>query len=156
MTIRCLAVLGLLLAPAAQAEALHKCTDDKGAVSIQSAPCPRGSTQVWRRETVPEPGPAPEALAARAELARAEAERAAEQARLAELARQAAEARRAEEARRASEPPVIKSDCRLAHEFNDRALSLPFLDLNEGQRARLRDWVIETCRDPDAPVAEAP
>ena len=39
----------LCLAPAARAEALYRCEDGKGAVSIQSEPCPKGMTQVWKR-----------------------------------------------------------------------------------------------------------
>ncbi len=137
------------------AEELYKCTDEKGGVAIQSEPCPKGSTQVWKREVVREPEPSPEDLAARAELARAEAERAANQARLAELERQADEVRRAEAARAAPQEPLRrKSDCRLAHEFNDQALAFPRLQLTERQKAVLKEWVVEQCRDPDAPQAE--
>lgn len=156
------AALALILAAAlgftaasAQAEELYKCTDEKGAVAIQSEPCPKGSTQVWKREVVREPEPSPEELAARAELARAEAERAANQARLAELERQDAEARRADAARAAAgDATRRKSECRLAHEFNDQALAFPRLQLTERQKAVLKEWVVEQCRDPDAPQAD--
>ena len=83
----------LLVSQLAGAEALYKCTDAKGFVSIQSEACPKGSTQVWKREATPDPAPSPEELAARAALAQAEAERIAETARLAEERRKAAQAR---------------------------------------------------------------
>ena len=154
-------LLPMLLAPAARAEALYKCTGEKGAVSIQSDPCPKGMTQVWKRDATPDPAPTPEELAARAALAEAEALRAAEQARAAEAARLAREAEAAEQARlRAAEAagqvPVRKSDCTIAHDFQDAALALDWLDLTQTQRERIRSWVIAQCRDPDAPVAEAP
>lgn len=140
--------LSCLAAPAA-AESLYRCEGEKGEVSIQSDPCPRGMRQVWKREVTPDPEPSPEELAARA-AARAEAERAAEEARRA--AREQAEAEAREREHRQE---VRKSECRLAHEFQDRAASLDdVLLLNEAQRQRLRDWVIETCRDPDAPRAD--
>jgi hypothetical protein len=155
----------LLLAPAwpalAQeaAQALYKCTDAKGGVSIQSQPCPRGSNEVWKRDTAPDPGPSAEALAARAALAQAEAERAAEAARLAELEQQQREqALAAEAAARAAEAagriPARKSECTLAHDFSDAAAAKPWLALTQAQREAIRRWVIEQCRDPDAPVAE--
>lgn len=148
-------------APPAAAESLYKCTGAQGAVSIQSEPCPRGSTQVWKREATPDPGPSAEELAARAALADAEARRTAELARQAEQERLAEEARRAAaERRRADEaagrPPERTSDCTKAHDFNDAALAKDWLELSDYQKRRLRDWVIETCRDPDAPVADAP
>lgn len=153
-------VLLAAFAPPAAAESLYKCTGAQGAVSIQSEPCPKGSTQVWKREATPDPAPSAEELAARAALAEAEALRSAElarqadQERLAEKARRAAaERRRADEA--AGRPPERTSDCTKAHDFNDAALAKDWLELSDFQKRRLRDWVIETCRDPDAPGAEA-
>jgi C4-dicarboxylate-specific signal transduction histidine kinase len=146
-------------APPAAAESLYKCTGPTGEVSIQSEPCPKGSTQVWKREATPDPAPSPEELAARAALAEAEAQRAAELARQAEEERRAEEARRAAEAQRradeaAGKPPGRTSDCTKAHDFNDAALAKDWLELSDYQKRRLRDWVIEACRDPDAPVAD--
>lgn len=150
----CMALLAAC-APPAGAEALYRCTSAQGAVSIQSEPCPKGSTQDWKREASPEPAPTPEELAARAALADAEARRVAEAARLAEEARLAAEARRAAEAQRradeaAGRPPERTSDCTRAHDFNDAALAMDWLELSETQKRRLYDWVVETCRDPEA------
>src|SRR5687767_5673147 len=90
-------VLFAVAAPAA-AESLYKCDTD-GAVTIQSEPCPRGSTQVWKRDVTPEAGPTPEEIAAKAALAAAEAQRLAEQARLAQQARIDELVRRDDEAR---------------------------------------------------------
>lgn len=153
----------VLLAGSSQAAAgtLYRCTDPQGAVSIQSDPCPRGSTQDWKREAAPEPAPSPEEIAARAALAQAEAERVAEQARLAEeqrlleLARREEAARAAAQASADSEPPARKSDCTLAHEFSDAAAAKPWLELTQAQRERIRSWVITTCRDPD-PILATP
>lgn len=161
MALRMLVLIALLLAaPGLRAEALYKCTDPKGAVSIQSDACPKGSTQVWKREATPDPGPTSEELAARAALAQAEADRAAEAARLAEAQRLAWQARRDEEARlRAAEaaagPAPRKSECTLAHDFSDAAAAKPWLELTQAQRERIQRWVIEQCRDPEAPVADS-
>jgi hypothetical protein len=45
----------LILAPAVHAGTLYKCSDPKGAVTIQSDPCPAGSTEVWKRDSAPAP-----------------------------------------------------------------------------------------------------
>jgi hypothetical protein len=160
MLTRSLVLALMLAAPMAQAEALYKCTAAGGAVSIQSDPCPKGSTQVWKRDATPDPGPTPEALAARAALAEAEAQRAAEQARLAEAARLEDLAKREAEAKRLADEaagriPDRKSECTLAHEFSDAVAAKPWLQLGDAQQRSLREWVIEQCRDPDAPVADA-
>ena len=144
-------VLFAVAAPAA-AESLYKCDTD-GAVTIQSEPCPRGSTQVWKRDVTPEAGPTPEEISAKAALAAAEAQRLAEQARLAQQARIDELVRRDDEARaRVAESegriPPRKSECTLAHEFADAANAKEWLNLSETQRSRLRTWVIEQCRDP--------
>ncbi len=156
----CLLVL-LLLAPvsAPRAEAtLYRCESPTTGTSIQSDPCPKGSTEVWRRAATPEPTPTPEELAARAAAAQAEADRIAAEARLAEEARQAAAAaRQAELARQAaagSEPAPTRSECTKAHEFNDAALAKPWLRLSDAQKLELKNWVIEQCRDPGVPVED--
>lgn len=150
----------LCVAPAARAEALYRCEDGKGAVSIQSEPCPKGMTQVWKRETAPDPEPTPEALAAQAAAAEAEAARAAEADRLAKLERLAERLEREEQARREApaapaERPPTKSECTLAHEFQEATQGMPWLELTQTQRERIRSWVIRTCRDPDGPVSDA-
>lgn len=153
----CLLATAAIASPAF-AESLYKCDTD-GAVTIQSEPCPRGSTQVWKRDVTPEQGPSAEELSARAALAAAEAQRLAEQSRLAEQARIDDLVRRDDEARaRAAEStgriPPRKSECTLAHEFADAANAKEWLNLSETQRARLRTWVIEECRDPRGNLRE--
>ncbi|GGA66305.1 hypothetical protein GCM10011521_00490 [Arenimonas soli] len=144
-----LALCCLAAAAPAAAESLFKCTDAQGAVSILSEPCPAGSTQVWKRDATPEPGPSVEELAARAALAEAEARRAAEEARLAEAARLAEEQRlQAEAQARAEEAagsPRRKSECTQAHEFSESVLEKQWLRLTEAQRAELRAWVVAQC-----------
>lgn len=155
MEFRPILLIALLLAsPIAAAEALYKCTDPKGAVSIQSEPCAQGSTQVWKREATPDPSPTPEELAARAALAQAESDRIAETARLAQERRMAAQARlddekRLREAVASAIPTERKSECTKAHDFNDTAAQLAWLELTQLQRERMKRWVIEQCRDPE-------
>jgi hypothetical protein len=50
-------LLAVIVAPAASAGDLYKCADAKGATTIQSDPCPAGSTQVWKRDSAPAPQP---------------------------------------------------------------------------------------------------
>jgi hypothetical protein len=150
----------LLCPPGARAESLYKCTGEKGAVSIQSEPCPKGMTQVWKRDTAPDPEPTPEERAAQAAAAEAEAVRAAEAARLANLEQLAERLARQDQAREAaaSAPapaPATKSECTLAHDFQDATKDMPWLELTQTQRERIRSWVIRTCRDPDGPVRDA-
>lgn len=155
MNLRPILLAALLLGPsAAAAEALYKCTDPKGAVSIQSEPCAKGSTQVWKREATPDPAPSPEEMAARAALAQAESERIAETTRLAEQRRREAQARidddkRLRDAVASAVPSQRKSDCTRAHDFNDTAAKLDWLEMTQLQRERLKRWVIEQCRDPE-------
>ncbi len=144
----------VLASPLAAAEALYKCSDPLGAVSIQSEPCPKGSSQVWKREATPDPAPSPEELAARVALAQAEADRIAETARLAEQRRLDAQARADEEKRlreavASDVPPPRKSECTKAHDFHDMAITLAWLDLNQAQREGIKRWVVQQCRDPD-------
>ncbi len=144
----------LLVSPMAAAEALYKCTDPQGAVSIQSEPCAKGSSEVWKREATPDPEPSQEEWAARTALAQAEAQRIAETARLAEQRRLDAQARidddkRLREAVASAVPPPRKSECTKAHDFNDLAGQLAWLELTQAQREGIKRWVVVTCRDPD-------
>ena len=43
-------MLCCVAAPAWADDVLYKCVDGKGAVSIQSAPCPKTSKEVWKRD----------------------------------------------------------------------------------------------------------
>ena len=56
----------LLAAPHANSAALYKCTGpQKAAISIQSAPCPAGSKQIWVRDGTPDPPPTEQQVAAK-------------------------------------------------------------------------------------------
>ena len=94
--------------------------------------------------------------AARAEADRIEAEsRLAQQARIDELIRRDDEAR-ARAAEAAGQIPERKSECTLAHEFNDAANAKEWLNLSQTQRDRLRAWVIDKCKDPLGRPLDAP
>lgn len=55
MHIRISVLALLLVAPVADAGMLYKCSSAKGAVTIQSDPCPTGSTEIWKRDSTPAP-----------------------------------------------------------------------------------------------------
>lgn len=56
----------LLAATSANAAALYKCTGpQKDAISIQSAPCPAGSKQIWVRDGTPDASPTEQQVAAK-------------------------------------------------------------------------------------------
>jgi len=147
-----LALAGLCLLPLpALADTLYKCVDAAAIPSIQSEPCGKGQTQVWARETAPEPPPTPEQLAAA--QARAEAQ---ERARVEEQARQQAEdeARRvAAEAQKAQgdAPPVSPAaappsdSCDQAKDFVAQVRAKPWLQMDEAQMQRLYGWVTQEC-----------
>ena len=50
-------------AVAAERSELFKCIDAAGVTSIQSEPCAKGSTVVWRRDATPEAKPTPDQAA---------------------------------------------------------------------------------------------
>ena len=157
MTKRCgawLALAGLCLLPLpAAADTLYKCVDAAAIPSIQNEPCGKGQTQVWARETAPEPPPTPEQLAAA--QARAQAQ---ERARVEEQARLQAEedARRvAEEAKKTeadtptgtpAPPPV--DPCDEAKAFVAQVRAKPWLQMDDAQMQRLYGWVTQECAAP--------
>ena len=56
----------LLAATSANTAALYKCTGpQKDAISIQSAPCPAGSKQIWVRDGTPDASPTEQQVAAK-------------------------------------------------------------------------------------------
>ena len=143
----------LLLAPLpAAADTLYKCIDAQGFTTIQQEPCAKGATQVWKRDTAPEPPPTPEQLAAA--QAREEA-RAQERARRAEAERLAYEAEAAR-AKQAAAPPPAEAPppppvdkCDDAKALAARLRGLPWLELNDGQKQRMFGWVAQQCSDDD-------
>jgi hypothetical protein len=159
----------------AAADKLYKCVDAAGITTIQNSACPKGQTQVWARETAPEPPPTPEQLAAaqarRDELDRAAAERAVRDAEAAkqaaieeELAQADAAARRARKeagpeapdidtsapAEAAAEPPADAESredaCKDAKAFVTSLRAKPWIDLNRAQWQRVYGWVVQQCR----------
>lgn len=156
MTIsRAAAVLIVLLfaTPAAQAATLYKCVSPSGLESIQSDPCPKGATLVWKRDATPEPLPTPEqaaALQARRDRESADAR----------LMSQVAGTSRLEAPVAAPAPPpppvvskpsvdVPKGPCRLANEFSADLRAKPWLEMRDDQLRRLSDWVATQCREPE-------
>jgi len=146
-----LAFAGLCVLPwPAAADTLYKCLDAAAIPSIQNTPCGKGQTQVWARETAPEPPPTPEQVAAA--QARAEAQ---ERARVEEQARRQAEeeaGRVAEEAKKAQgdtppEPPAPppSDPCDEAKAFVAQVRAKPWLQMDEAQMQRLYGWVTQQC-----------
>ena len=151
-------MLLFVLAPgSALAQSLYRCVTPAGAVSIQSDPCPAGSTQVWKRDATPEPERTPEQLAAiAAQQARIEQDARA-LSRMAGTAHAPLEPTPAPVAAPVATPaPVVAPEpapptgpCRSAHEFATTARGHTWLELSDAQRYRMDEWVAQQCRDPE-------
>ena len=149
---------GLLLlaaaAPVAAAETaeLFKCVDAAGVTSIQSEPCAKGSTQVWRRDATPEPEPTPE------QAAQAQARRERDQRAVRELS---ADLQRTLKPRPTPAPattaatagatdaatPASAADrCVVAQEFAAQLRDKTWLALSDDQVQRLYAWVARECQ----------
>jgi hypothetical protein len=134
-------------AQAADKNELFKCVDAAGVVSIQSEPCAKGSTQVWRRDATPEPTPSPE------QAAQAEARIRRDQQAVRELSeiveRKLKPVPEAELDQRRSEPPATRPEptaCEAAQDFAASLQGKPWLELSEAQTRRLYGWVSEQCK----------
>jgi hypothetical protein len=149
----------LLAAPAAAADKseLFKCVDAAGVTSIQSAPCAKGSTQVWRRDAAPEAPPTPE------QAAQAQARRERDERTVRELSQEVerklkptppVEERAPEAAAaKAGDAPADAPDrCAQAQEFAAQVREKEWLSLSEDQVRRLYGWVATQCQ----PVSSAP
>jgi len=148
----------LLWAPAAFAakNALYKCVDAAGVVSIQSESCPAGSTQAWRRDATPEPAPTPE------QTAQAEARRQRDQQTVRELSEvverklQAASAEPAATAAAPADDAAARAEkasvdaCQTAQAFAGAVREHAWLALTEDQTRRLYLWLAEQCKTPAA------
>ncbi|KFN43645.1 DUF4124 domain-containing protein [Arenimonas oryziterrae] len=141
-----------LLPPRSEAApgALYKCTDANGVTSIQSDRCPKGSVQVWKRESVPDPQPTPE------QLQQAEARRAKESADARSLSIMAGTTRETPPPAPPPPPVVVapvvpegppKGPCRTAHELEQSIRDKPWLEMRDDQLRRLNDWVVKQCTD---------
>ena len=154
------AAIGLLSAApvlAADKAELFKCVDAAGVTSIQSAPCAKGSTQVWRRDAAAEAPPTPE-QAAQAQARRERDERTVRELSQ-EVERKLKPAPPAEP--RAAEPATPKPDaapadapdrCAQAQEFAAQLREKQWLALSDDQVRRLYGWVATQCQ----PVSPAP
>ena len=154
------AVLLLLAAcePAAAADKaeLFKCADAAGGISIQSSPCAKGSTQVWRRDAAAEPAPTPEQAAqAQARLERdqqavRELSQEVERKLKPEPPKKPAPAAAAPE-ERAPAAADAPDRCAQAQEFAAQVREKTWLGLGEDQVRRLYAWVASQCQ-PVKPV----
>ena len=143
----------LLAGPAAAAQKaeLFKCEDGAGVISIQSAPCAKGSTQVWKRDATPEPAPTPE------QAAQAAARRERDQAAVRELSREVERKLKPEPEPEPTPPPAgdtVASEpaaeapdrCAQAQDFAAQVREKTWLALNEDQIRRLYAWVGSQCQ----------
>lgn len=145
-----LVLCALVAGPAAAEEKnlLFKCVDAAGAISIQSSPCAKGSTEAWRRDANAEPPPTPE------QQAQAEAKRQRDLQTVRELSEQvdrrlaakkepppAPAADRKDEA--AAAPP---DRCTQAQDFAAQLRDKQWLALSEDQTRRIYAWVSEQCK----------
>jgi hypothetical protein len=159
-----LAAATMLAAPVAGAaanknNALYKCVDGAGVTSIQSYPCPAGSTQAWRRDAPSEPAMTPE------QAAQADAKRIRDQQTVRELsaivdkklqvASGAAPAPTPEPAPvlaevdpQAAREAASVDACQGAQAFAASVREKSWLGLSEEQVRRVYGWVAEQCKLP--------
>lgn len=146
------AALLLVVTGPAAADALYKCVDAKGVTSLQSSPCAKGLTQVWKRDSSPEPPQTPEQqaqLQARRQEIADTARAMAELAGTADLNKPVAAPPPPPPAL-VAEPtaPVVKGPCRQAHELQDLLRENDWLELTEGQQRKLDNFVSVQCQEP--------
>jgi hypothetical protein len=146
-----LVVTGLLvLAPttasAAEKSELFKCVDAAGVTSIQSEPCAKGSTVVWRRDATPEPEPTPDQAA----LAEAKRLRDMQTVReLSEIVERRSRPQPPEPVEEAKPKPAEAKPltaCESAMEFSASVRDKQWLALTDDQMQRIYRWVAEQCK----------
>lgn len=135
-------------ARAADKAELFKCVDAASVVSIQSEPCAKGSTQVWRRDATPEPAPSPDQAALAEAKVRRDQQTVRELSEIVErklkpVPEPEPDTRRVEAPSR-SEPTA----CEAAQDFAASLQGKPWLELTETQTRRLYGWVSEQCKSP--------
>jgi len=146
-----LAAAGLLSwlpasALAADKSELFKCVDAAGVTSIQSEPCAKGSTVVWRRDATPEPKPTAD------QAALAEAKRLRDMQTVRELSEiverrsrpQPPEPVEEEKPKTAEAKPLTA--CESAMEFSASVRDKQWLALTDDQMQRIYRWVAEQCK----------
>ena len=141
------AVLAMPAFAADKENALYKCVDKAGVISIQSASCPAGSTQAWRRDMSAQPAAAPEPSAP-PETRRPPPER--EPAQAVDTRPSAPPAAPSAPAR--DEEAQAIDDCQAAQEFAGAVREKQWLDLSEEQVRRLYGWVAQQCKTPSRPI----
>ncbi len=144
---------GTLTASAAQAGDLYKCSDKSGQVSIQSEPCAKDATQVWKRDAAPELPPTSAQQQALQERRAREASEARQLSRMAGtapvIAEPEARPKKPAAAKKPTEPELPQHDCRKAHQFAEAVREKTFLELSNHQLSALSSWVAEQCREPE-------
>jgi len=149
-------VCACVAAPAWADDTLYKCVSGKGAVSIQSDPCPKTSKEVWKRDaaamaadakTLP-PLPAPSVTGApppRPPVSAAPpgpppppppSDRALNSASLESLAPIGPE----------PPPPPAPDPCDHAKDISAQLRDMAWLELSHDQQQKLLGWVMEQCR----------
>jgi hypothetical protein len=155
------ACLALLVAPGAFAASnlLYKCVTAAGVTSIQSVPCPKGSTEAWHRDATPEPPPTPEQVAQAEEKLRRDRREVRELSEIvdkrvkASLEPNSPEAQadpgESASARAAAAAEQASVDaCQNAQAFAGAVREKAWLGLTEDQTRRLYTWVAEQCKVP--------
>lgn len=135
-------------AQAADKNLLFKCQGADGTISIQSGPCAKGSTEVWRRDATAEPPPTPE------QRAQADAKRLRDQQTVRELSEEVERKLKPKPEPEASAAPDRKTvdvsaapdRCEQAQEFAGKLRDKQWLDLSEDQTRRVYAWVAEQCK----------
>ncbi len=131
---------------AAEKSELFKCVDAAGVTSIQSEPCARGSTVVWRRNATPEPRPTPD------QTALAEAKRLRDMQTVRELSEIVERRSRpqppepVEEAKAKAAEAKPLTACESAMEFSGSVRDKQWLALSDDQMQRIYRWVAEQCK----------
>lgn len=143
----------LQVAPPAMAakNVLYKCVSAGGVTSIQSVPCPSGSTEAWHREAVPEPPPTPEQIAQAEAKNQRDREIVREQTEMLDkkLRPPAPEPAATTAAAPASAEQVSVDACQQAHDFATSVREKAWLALSQEQTQRLLTWVMEQCKAPE-------
>lgn len=131
---------------AAEKSELFKCVDAASVTSIQSEPCAKGSTVVWRRDATPEPKPTPD------QAALAEAKRLRDMQTVRELSEIVERRSRPqppepmEEAKPKAAEAKPLTACESAMEFSGSVRDKQWLALSDDQMQRIYRWVAEQCK----------
>jgi hypothetical protein len=145
-----LLVLACVATPAWADDVLYKCIDGKGAVSIQSSACPKGSTEAWKRDTAAmaaavSSAPTPPTASAPAAAPATHVEQAPRSAGNAGNSAPPVEP----PAPAAPEPAAdttAPDPCGQAKDVAAQLHDMPWLGLSSDQQQRLMGWVMLQCR----------